>query len=96
MFEQEKYQQAAEKALAFILRQMDGNRYTVFPRMEQPYPEEYTKRIYATVEMPTDATVRFPDYCWCDCFYGPDYTGVCSGHHQNTGEIGRASCRERV
>lgn len=86
MFEQEKYQQAAEKALAFILRQMDGNRYTLFPRLEQTYPAEYTKRIYATVEMPADAVVRFPNYCWCDRFYGPDYTGVCSGHHQNTGE----------
>ena len=85
VFDGEKYQEAAKKAYDFIVRQLNVNDYTVFPRMLENYEDSHTSRIFATVDMPADARVNFPKYIYCDQFYDHEYQGVCSGKHQNTG-----------
>ena len=85
IFEDPKYQQAAKKAYDFIVRQLNVNNYTLFPLLAESYDESYTSRIFASVEMPEDARITYPMYFFCDQFYDHEYQGVCSGHHQNTG-----------
>ena len=85
IFSDEKYQEAAQKAYDFIVRQLNVNDYSLFPRMKENYEDSYTSRIFATVDMPEDAKVNFPKYIYCDQFYDHEYQGVCSGGHKNTG-----------
>ena len=85
IFDGEKYQEAAQKAYDFIVRQLNVNDYTLFPRMLENYDDAHTSRVFATVDMPEDAAVNFPKYIRCDRFYDHEYSGVCSGTHQNTG-----------
>ncbi len=86
LFSTSKYLQAAEKAKNFIIRQLNVNNYTLFPRFREKYDDSYTKRILASVDMPAGARVNYPKYIYCDQFYDEEYVGVCSGHHQNTGD----------
>lgn len=84
-FQEKQYQQASEKALDFLRRQMDVNGYAVQPLFKADYGQEHTGRVYGTVDMPEDAAITYPMYICCDQFYDETYTGVCSGQHQNTG-----------
>ena len=86
IFDSEKYQEAAQKAYDFIVRQLNVNNYTLFPRLLENYEDSYTSRIFATVDMPADARVNFPKYIYCDQFYDHEFQGVCTGGHKNTGE----------
>lgn len=85
IFDKEKYRQAAQKAYDFIVRQLNVNDYSLFPRMKENYEDSHTSRIFATVDMPADAKVNFPTYIFCDQFYDHEYQGVCTGGHKNTG-----------
>ena len=85
IFDAQKYQEAAQKAYDFIVRQLNVNDYSLFPRMLEDYDDSHTGRIFATVDMPADAVINYPKYIYCDQFYDHEYQGVCSGHHQNTG-----------
>lgn len=85
IFDSEKYQEAAQKAYDFIVRQLNVNNYTLFPRLLENYEDSYTSRIFATVDMPADARVNFPKYIYCDQFYDHEFQGVCTGGHKNTG-----------
>lgn len=85
IFDEEKYREAAQKAYDFIVRQLNVNDYSLFPRMKENYEDSHTSRIFATVDMPADAKVNFPTYIYCDRFYDHEYQGVCTGGHKNTG-----------
>ncbi|MCD8331757.1 MAG: hypothetical protein LUB63_04385 [Oscillospiraceae bacterium] len=89
VFQDEKYQQAAEKALAFLKAQMDAGKFEVQPLFKEDYTEEYASRVFGTVEMPESATINYPMYICCDQFYDETYSGVCSGKHQNTGDAAK-------
>lgn len=84
LFDDKKYKDASEKAVAFIKRQLNVNNYSLFPRLDEDYDDGYKSRIVAHVEMPKDAKVNYPNYIYCDDFYDEKYVGVCSGKHQNT------------
>ncbi|MCD7927357.1 MAG: metallophosphoesterase [Oscillospiraceae bacterium] len=88
-FQDEKYQTAAENALAFLKAQMDAGDFPVQPLFKTNYDEDYTGRVFGTVEMPEDATITYPMYICCDQFYDESYSGVCSGKHQNTGDAAK-------
>ena len=85
IFDEEKYREAAQKAYDFIVRQLNVNDYSLFPRMKENYEDSHTSRIFATVDMPADAKVNYPTYIYCDRFYDHEYQGVCTGGHKNTG-----------
>ena len=85
IFDEEKYREAAQKAYDFIVRQLNVNDYSLFPRMKENYEDSHTSRIFATVDMPADAKVNYPTYISCDRFYDHEYQGVCTGGHKNTG-----------
>ena len=89
LFDEEKYRVASQKALAFIKRQLNVNEYTLFPLLRENYDDAHMSRVFASVAMPPDARVNFPKYIFCDQFYDELYQGVCSGHHQNTGDARR-------
>lgn len=83
IFDEEKYREAAQKAYDFIVRQLNVNDYSLFPRMKENYEDSHTSRIFATVDMPADAKVNFPTYIYCDRFYDHEYQGVCTGGHNH-------------
>ena len=85
IFDEEKYREAAQKAYDFIVRQLNVNDYSLFPRMKENYEDSHTSRIFATVDMPADAKVNYPTYIYCDRFYDHEYQGVCTGGHKYTG-----------
>ena len=85
IFDDVKYQKAARKAKDFIKRQLNVNNYTLFPTLKEAYDSAYTGRIFANVDMPTNASINYPSYIYCDKFYDETYKGVVSGKHQNTG-----------
>lgn len=84
IFEGEKYKEASEKAINFIKRQLNVNDYVLFPAFDESYSESHTGRVIGHVDMPSDASVNYPNYICCDEFYDEKYVGVCSGRHQNT------------
>lgn len=79
------YEDVSVKSLNFIKEQMNVNKYTLFPKLKEQYAEEYTGRVFGSVEMPLDAKVEYPSYIICDQFYDEMYSGVCSGTHHNVG-----------
>lgn len=85
LFDDPKYREAAAKAKDFIVRQMNVNNYIVFPSLRENYSEAHTDAVIAAVNMPEGATINYPTYIWCDRFYDEQYTGICSGGHQNLG-----------
>lgn len=85
LFDDPKYREAAEKAKDFIVRQMNVNNYIVFPSLRENYSEAHTDAVIAAVNMPEGATINYPTYIWCERFYDEQYTGICSGGHQNLG-----------
>lgn len=89
LFDDEKYQAAAQKAIEFIKRQMNVNNYSLFPVLKEEYADYYTDSVIASVKMPEDAAVNYPTYIWCDQFYDETYSGVCSGKHQNLGSAAK-------
>lgn len=85
-FDEEKYKVASQKAIEFIKRQLNVNNYTLFPTLRTNYDDAHMSTVFANVPMPPGAKVIFPKYIYCDQFYDEVYQGVCSGHHQNTGD----------
>ena len=86
IFDEEKYKIASQKAIDFIKRQLNVNNYTLFPTLRTNYDDAHMGTVFANVPMPPDARVIYPKYIYCDQFYDEVYQGVCSGHHQNTGD----------
>ena len=79
LFDDEKYQAAAQKAIEFIKRQMNVNNYSLFPVLKEEYADYYTDSVIASVKMPEDAVVNYTTYIWCDQFNDETYSGICSG-----------------
>lgn len=72
---------AAEDALSFLRRQMNGSRFTHMLTPGEAYGEDYEGRFmwYRAEGFGADDTRREPQYVAADQFFDPEYSGVLSG-----------------
>lgn len=83
-FSQQKYSDAAEKAIAFIRRQMDVNNFQYQIHFAQPYDDFYSGNVvWGTVTgLTDDLDQASPKYIAVPSYYAYDYTGKVSGTWQ--------------
>lgn len=96
LFPEQKYTDAAEKALAFIKRQMDVNNFRFQITFSKPYEDAYSGDVVwgEITGLTPDYDQVFPKYIGVDSYYDFSFTGKVSGTWHDVPDF--ASCAVNV